>query len=72
VRSRIDDPVPAAAVAELLRLFPDFGRAYEPAGLEPREFDGFGPTVRTLRQFISSYEALAEMIRDVMLPDPDL
>ena len=29
----------------------DFRRAYEPDGLTPAEFDSFGPTVRTLRQF---------------------
>ena len=71
VRPRIDDPVPADALAELLRLFPDFRRAYEPDGLQPVEFDGFGSTVRTLRQFISSYEDLAAVIRDFMLPSPD-
>jgi transaldolase len=72
VRPRIDEPVPADAVAELVRLFPDFSSAYHPAGLEPAEFDRFGPTVRTLRQFISSYHGLVAMIRDIMLPDPDL
>jgi transaldolase len=71
VRPRIDDPVPDAALAELLRLFPDFGRAYEPEGLRPADFDRFGPTVRTLRQFIASYEELAARIRDFMLPNPD-
>ena len=71
VRSRIDDPVPAEALEELRRLFPDFRRAFEPDGLEPGEFDEFGPTVRTLRAFISSYHELVAVIRDVMLPDPD-
>ncbi len=71
VRSRIDDPVPVEALEELRRLFPDFRRAFEPDGLEPAEFDEFGPTVRTLRAFISSYHELVAVIRDVMLPDPD-
>jgi transaldolase len=71
VRARIDDPVPAEALEELQRLFPDFRRAFEPDGLEPGEFDEFGPTVRTLRAFISSYHELVAVIRDVMLPDPD-
>jgi transaldolase len=71
VRSRIDDPVPAEALGELQRLFSDFRRAFEPDGLEPAEFDGFGPTVRTLRQFISSYHELVGVIRGIMLPDPD-
>ena len=71
VRPRIDDPVPLEALDELRRLFPDFGRAYEPDGLSADEFDGFPPTVRTLRQFISSYHELVAVIRGVMLPDPD-
>ena len=72
VRPRIDDPVPGQALDELRRLFPDFRRAFEPDGLEQAEFDGFGPTVRTLRQFISSYHELVAVIRGIMLPDPDL
>jgi transaldolase len=71
VRPRIDDPVPADAVAELTRLFPDFARAYDADGLTRAEFDRFPPTVRTLRQFIASYEELAARVRDLMLPDPD-
>jgi transaldolase len=71
VKPRIEDPVPHEALAELQRLFPDFVRAYEPGGLTHEEFDGFPPTVRTLRQFISSYEDLAARIRDFMLPNPD-
>jgi transaldolase len=71
VLPRIDDPMPAAALAELTRLFPDFVRAYEPDGLRPDEFDAFPPTVRTLRQFVASYEDLAARVRDFMLPDPD-
>ncbi len=70
VRSRIDDPVPAEALEELQRLFPDFRRAFEPDGLAPGEFDEFGPTVRTLRAFISSYHELVAVIREIMLPDP--
>ena len=68
---RIDDPVPADALDELLTRFPDFLRAYEPDGLSVEEFDSYGPTVRTLRGFISSYQDLVAMIRDFMLPNPD-
>jgi transaldolase len=69
---RIDDPVPPAALDELLHRFPDFRRAYEPDGLSIEEFDSYGPTVRTLRGFISSYQDLVATIRDFMLPNPDL
>jgi transaldolase len=70
VRPRFDDPVPAEAIEELERLVPDFGRAYEPDGLTVDEFDSFGATVRTLRQFSASYDELVATIRDVVLPSP--
>ena len=70
--SRIDEPVDPAIVGELLERIPDFGRAYEPDGLTVDEFDGYGPTVRTLRGFIKSYHDLVGAVRDVVLPDPDV
>jgi len=70
-RPRIDVPVDPAIVAELTERIPDFGRAYEPDGLSPTEFDGYGATVRTLRGFIKSYHDLQAAIRDIVLPDPD-
>jgi transaldolase len=68
---RFDEPVPAEAIEELERLVPDFSRAYEPDGLTVDEFDGFGATVRTLRQFLQSYQELVATVRDVILPSPD-
>jgi transaldolase len=35
------------------------------------EFDAFGPTRRTLRQFIAACTDLDAFVRDFMLPDPD-
>lgn len=70
--TRIDEPVDPATVRELLDRIPDFERAYEPGGLAIGEFDGFGPTVRTLRGFVKSYHDLVGAIRDVVLPDPDV
>jgi len=72
VRPRMEEPVPAEVVEELQRLVPDFPRAYEPDGLTAEEFDTFGPTMRTLRAFISSYHDLAATVRDFMLPNPDV
>ncbi len=71
VVSRIDRPVRPMVVEELLRKFPDFGRAYREDGLAPEEFDGFGATRRTLRQFIGACHDLEGIIRDFMIPDPD-
>ncbi len=69
---RMDEPVPAEIVAELYSSFHDFRRAYDVDGLSPEEFDGYGPTVRTLRGFIGSYQGLVAVIRDFMLPNPDV
>jgi len=41
-------------------------------GLAPDEFDNFGPTARTLRQFIEACHELAARVRDIVLPNPDL
>lgn len=71
VVSRIDTPVDARIVADLLKRFPDFRRAYMEGGLTVDEFDSFPPTVRTLRQFIASCAELSALVRDVMLPDPE-
>lgn len=68
---RIDVPVDADLLGELVSRIPDFSRAYEPDGLSVAEFDSYGATVRTLRGFIKSYHDLVGAVRDVMLPDPD-
>ena len=71
VDPRIDIPVDPAIVEELLRKFPDFRRAYAEDGLSLNDFDTFGPTVRTLRQFLEATHELAVRVRDLMLPNPD-
>lgn len=71
VVSRIDKPVDPKIVNELLLRFPDFQRAYTEEGLSLDEFDSFGPTRRTLRQFVAACHELPAMIRDRMLRNPD-
>jgi transaldolase len=71
VKPRIDDPVPAEILTALCKHFADFRRAYAEDGLAVEEFDTFGPTARTLRQFIESYRELESMVREFMLPNPD-
>jgi transaldolase len=41
-------------------------------GLAIDEFDSFGSTRRTLRQFIGACADLDALVRDVMLPNPDV
>lgn len=71
VTSRMDTPVDDAIVSELLRQFPDFRRAYDEHGLSADEFDSFGPTVRTLRQFSEACHDLERIVRDALLPTPE-
>jgi transaldolase len=70
--SRIDVPVDPAMVDDLLRRIPDFERAYEPDGLAIDEFASYGASARTLRGFVASYHDLQGMIRDIVLPNPDV
>lgn len=72
VKERMQEPVDPAIVAELRDRFPDFRKAYDEDGLAVAEFDTFGPCVRTLRTFISAYHDLLAVVRDFMLPDPDV
>ena len=69
---RIDVPVEPAMVDDLLRRIPDFERAYEPDGLAIDEFASYGASARTLRGFVASYHDLQGMIRDIVLPNPDV
>ncbi len=72
VKERMGDPVPPEALDALYEKFTDFRKAYDVDGLAVEEFDGYGATVRTLRSFIGSYHDLVAVIRDFMLPDPDV
>jgi transaldolase len=71
VRNRIDDPVDPKFVEELMRKFPDFKRASSEGGVSLAEFDTFGPTRRTLRQFIAACHDLDAIVRDLLIPNPD-
>jgi len=56
---RIDRPVPAEVIERLSRM-PEFVRSYEPGGMSPGEFIGFGATQRTLCQFADAGWKLLE------------
>ena len=68
---RIQVPVDRALVDDLLARVPDFERAYEPDGLHPAEYAGYGASARTLRSFIAGYYDLIAVVRDLVLPNPD-
>jgi transaldolase len=72
VRTRIDTPVDPKIVEDLSKSFVDFRRAYNDGGLSVEEFDSFAPTRRTLRQFITACHDLDGLVRDFLLPNPDV
>jgi transaldolase len=68
--SRIDTPVDSEILETLLRTLPDFRAAHEPDGLTPENFAGFGPSRRTLRQFLDADAQLDALVREVLVPVP--
>lgn len=72
VVERIHNPVDPQIVETLYDHIPDFRRAYDPDGMSVAEFDGYGATVRTLRTFIAAVHDLMGVMRDFMLPNPDV
>lgn len=67
---RMHEPVDPVILDALLTKIPDFARAYEPDGMTHAEFDTFGPTLKTLRQFLAADEELDQVVRDILVPAP--
>lgn len=72
VKTRMFDPVDPKIIDAMLTRIPEFRKAYEPDGMTIKEFDTYGATVRTLRGFIGSYHELQGVVRDFMIPNPDI
>jgi transaldolase len=68
---RIDEPVADAVLGTLYEKFPEFRRAYDADGMAIEEFEQFGATRKTLRQFLTACNDLEGLVRDVLLPDPE-
>jgi transaldolase len=68
---RIDEPVAGAVLATLYDKLPDFRRAYDTDGMTVAEFEDYGATRKTLRQFLAACAELETLVRDVLLPDPE-
>jgi len=63
----LDEPIDPAILDTLQSKFEDFNKAYDEGGLAVEAFTGFGPSVHTLNQFITGYEALLAVVRQRML-----
>ncbi len=68
VENRIDVPVDPEIIASLRAKIPDFSRGYDVDGMTPDEFEHFGATVTTLRQFLDADAQLDALVRDIIVP----
>ncbi len=68
---RLHTPIDPAILDGLRRIGPEFDKAYDEQGMTYAEFDSYGATVRTLRQFLQATSDLEAFVRDVTLPNPD-
>ena len=64
----IDDEVDPEIIATLRERVPEFVKAYDEDGMTVDEFERFGATVRTLRQFLEADAQLDALVRDVLVP----
>lgn len=64
----IDEPVDPVIIETLLTHVPEFAKAYREDGMKPEQFEEFGATVRTLRQFLEADAALDALVRDILVP----
>ncbi|SHJ42762.1 transaldolase, partial [Tessaracoccus bendigoensis DSM 12906] len=69
VVDRISVPVRQEYLDQLSRI-PDFLRAYDVDGMTVEEFETFGPTAKTLRQFLDADAQLDALVRDILIPAP--
>lgn len=59
---RIFNPTPQKIIDELIEKLPDFRRGYLPDGLEPEEFEHFGPVMLFRSGFIKSWKRVLNLI----------
>ena len=71
VENRMDSPVEPRILSELEGTFAEFRKAYDERGLTMEEFDSYGCTRRTLRQFCKATDDLAALIRETMIANPE-
>ncbi|SDB98184.1 transaldolase [Sanguibacter gelidistatuariae] len=68
--ARIDVPVDPAIVGALHERCPEFRKAYDEDGMTVEEFEEFGASRRTMRQFLQASAELDSLVRDLLVPEP--
>jgi transaldolase len=71
VEDRMGEPVDPKILSALEGKFAEFRKAYEEKGLTAEQFDGYGATRRTLRQFCKATEDMTALLRDTLVPSAD-
>lgn len=61
---RLFNPVPQKVIDELIEKLPDFRRGYLDDGLEPEEYEEFGPVELFRSSFIKSWKRVMSIIRE--------
>jgi transaldolase len=61
---RMFNPVPQKVIDELMEKLPDFKRGYLEDGLEPEEYEAFGPVQLFRSSFIKSWKRVLQLIRE--------
>lgn len=67
---RMDVPVEPKIIDTLYAQMPEFRQAYDVDGMTTQQFDDFGATRTTLRQFLAAAADLDALVRDVLIPAP--
>ncbi len=61
---RLFNPVPQKVIDELMEKLPDFKRGYFEDGMEPEEFETFGPVELFRSSFVKSWNRVMELIKE--------
>ncbi|MDR3070396.1 MAG: transaldolase [Propionibacteriaceae bacterium] len=66
--NRMEIAVDPKIVDTLYAQMPEFRKSYDVDGMTPAEFDSYGGTRATLRQFLGADEELDHIVRDIIVP----
>ncbi len=64
IEARMDTPVPAVVIAELVSKLPDFRKAYLDDGLTVEEFEPFGPLQYFREMFVKGWDTLSAAVKE--------
>lgn len=61
---RMFNPVPDQVIEELKAKLPDFRKGYEDDGIEPHEYEEFGPVELFRSSFVKSWQRVLDIVRE--------